>query len=146
MDKIYYFETIEECEKQIIDKSIILDLIYVSNVNLFECFTRTVKNIMFFIMVYIITTASIFLDMGFKNVMRIIGICIIVYIVFLMIISWVKFNHNRSYNTTKVNLVDGMIERCKGYKEADCDEWAKKQMLKRFAKLAGIDINWDNAK
>ena len=35
---------------------------------------------------------------------------------------------------------------CKEYQETNYEEWQKKQILKRFANLANININWDNVK
>ena len=45
MDKIYYFDTIEECKKQIMDKSLLLDITHSTNANLLECGIRTPKEI-----------------------------------------------------------------------------------------------------
>lgn len=142
-DNVYYFETIEECEKEIIDKTIIFDLTYLSNSNLFECFVRTIRTIMtWFIFICTFMTIN---AKGFKPGIKLFGILLLVYIVGAILMSWIKFNHQKSYTDMKFKLVDFMISRCKEYQEADYDDWQKKQLLKRFAALANINIDWDNA-
>lgn len=144
MDNTYYFETINDCEKQIIDKTINLDIMYTSCCNLFECFTRTVRTI--FIWFLIIDSAIGIYKVGFKSYVKPILIYILIYVLGMVLMSWVRYNHNRMYANAKTNLVDGIIGRCKEYQETNYEEWQKKQILKRFANLANININWDNVK
>lgn len=144
MNGLYYYETIEECEKEIIDKSIVLDLMHASNVDLFKCFVRTIRTIMIWII--IISSIMIFINEGFKPGIKILGILLDIYIIGKFLMSWVKFNYDNSYDKMKINLIDGIISKCKEYQEGEYEEWQKKQMLKRFAELANIHIDWDNAK
>ena len=37
-NRLYYFETIEESEKQIIDKAIVADIAYEANAQMLNCF------------------------------------------------------------------------------------------------------------
>ena len=60
--------------------------------------------------------------------------------------SWVKYNYNRSFELAKIKMIDSLINNCKEYRETDYEEWQKKQILKRFASLGSIEVNWDNAK
>jgi hypothetical protein len=39
-----------------------------------------------------------------------------------------------------------LIIRCQEYQEGQYEDWQKKQMLKRFANLANIVVDWDNVK
>lgn len=144
MNDIYYYETIEECEKDIVDKAINLDIAYSSCCNLFECFMRTVRTLMIWAMIGI--TIFTFINKGFKSSISIFGWLLLIYAIGWLLMEWVKFNHNRSYNAAKVTMVDNMIIKCKQYKETDYEEWQKKQVLKRFASLANINVDLDNAK
>lgn len=144
MNNNYYFETIEECEKQIMDKTINLDIMYESCCNLFECFVRIVRTI--FIWFSIIDSAIGIYKFGLKSYVKPMLLYILVYILGMVLMSWVRFNHNRMYANAKTNLVDGIIERCKEYQETNYEDWQKKQILKRFANLANINIDWDNVK
>lgn len=144
MDNIYYFETVKECEEQIVDKAIMLDLMYASNSSLFECFIRTVRTAIIWIISII--TIALFVARGFKTSISGLGFMLLIYVLGCFLMSWVKFNFHRSYNNMKINLVDGLLKRCKEYQETKHEDWEEKQMLKRFGALAGIDINWNNAK
>ena len=52
------------------------------------------------------------------------------------------------YDAVEKVLIDeqSIIERCKEYQETNYEDWQKKQILKRFANLANINIDWDNVK
>ncbi len=140
----YYFETINECEKEIIDKTIVLDIIYESNLNLFSCLIRTVRSAILWISILVICMAWVL--KGPKVALWVFISFVIISIFGKLIISWAEFNHNRTYNNMKINLVDALTMRCKEYQETNYEDWQKKQMLKRFASLANIDIDWDNVK
>lgn len=144
MNNVYYFETIKECEEQIIDKAIILDLVCASNMNLFDCFVRTVRTVMIWTM--IISTIVLWCMKGFGLGVQVFLFLICIYIIGAILMSWVKFNFNRSYTNIKINLVDGMVKKCKEYQESNHEDWEEKQMIKRFGDLAGINIDLDNAK
>lgn len=144
MDNLYWYETIEECEKQIVDKSTIFDIVYASNSDLFECFVRTIRTIM----IWTITVACIFTFKykGFKSSLSVLGWLLLIYIIGYFLMSWVKYNYNRSFELAKIKMIDSLINNCKEYQETDYEEWQKKQILKRFASLGSIEVNWDNAK
>ena len=144
MDNIYYFETIEECEKQIIDKAIITDITYASNHNLLECFTRIINTIAILVAIIIVIISII--AGKWDTMIQTIAMYVALHITFTGIIGWVKFNHNKTYTNIKFNLVDGIIERCKEWNETDYEDWQRKQMLKRFASLAGVSIDLDKVK
>lgn len=143
MEKLYYYETIEEYEKDIIDKAIILDIVYACTSSLFECFVRTIRTIMSWVL-FIGLIGMIFA----KNTIfsHIVLTSVIIYAIGYFLMSWVKFNHNRSYSNMKVQLVDNMLLRCKEYQETKYEEWQQKQMLKRFASLVNISLDWDKVK
>ena len=144
MDNIYYFKTIEECEKQIIDKTINLDIMYTSCCNLFECFVRTVRTVaIWFIIIKSIIEFSV---NGLKPCIHSLAVYIAIYLLGMTLMSWVRYNHNRMYANAKTNLVDGIIERCEEYRETKFEDWERKQVLKRFASLANINIDWNNVK
>ena len=134
---IYYYETIEECEKEIIDKSTMIDMMYASNMSLFQCFTRIVRTIMIWAS-FIIMIVS-FVTRGFKPSIKTLGIIIAVFVIYSLLISWVNHNYLESYSRVKINLVNNIIEKCKEYDEADYEEWQKKQIFKRFLELARIE-------
>lgn len=144
MNKKYYYKTIEECEKEILDKTIILDLIHSSNSNLFECFVRTVRTVMYWIMILMPTAVLIF--KGFKPYIKLLIILLVIYIIGSLLMSWVKFKNNESYSNMKINLVDHIIVHCEEYNEENYEEWQKKQILKGFADIANIQVNWDKVK
>ena len=141
MEEIYYFETIKECEEFIKDKSITLDLIHTSNTKLFECFICTIRTIM--VWGIIISTIVAFNTRGFKASINIFCILMGIYLVGCLLMSWVKFNHNHSYVAMKHALVNNLINSCKEFQETDCEDWQRKQIVKRFRLLANI---YDNDK
>ena len=144
MEKTYYTKTIEECEKQIVDKCIDLDIVYSTNVGLLECFTRMIRTI--FTWFSIISISVVCTIYGFKQFIVLGVILLTVFVASKLLISWVKFNYNEYYDKMKFNLVDGLIIRCQEYQEGQYEDWQKKQMLKRFANLANIVVDWDNVK
>lgn len=142
--KTYYFETIEEMEKEIIDKCIILDTVYASNASLFECFVRTVRTVAIWTMIAVAVITWI--NVNFKYSMKILLMMIAVYAVGALLMRWVKFNYNRSFSESKVNLVNHLTARCKQWQEEDREEWVENQMIKRFVNLASIGAYHNDAK
>lgn len=134
MNKIYKFETIKECEKEIIDKSIILDIEFAANAHLFECFVRAIRTIV--IWAIIVKTFLTTLNDGFIPGLKILGILFSFYVLGTIVVMWVKYNYNNVYKQTKANLVDNIVGSCKQWQEVNYEEWEKKQMIKRFEELA----------
>lgn len=138
MNNIYCFETIEECEKEIVNKSIILDMMHLTSMNLFKCFTRTIGVIMIWFI--IISTSMVCYNKGFIPAIKLFSILLFIYMIGKTLISWVTFNNHKSYNNHKLMLITALVSQCKEFNETNYEEWQKKQMLKRFAALAFIDI------
>lgn len=143
MGDIYFYETIDECEKEIVDKSIVLDLMQASNINLIESIKTGIHSILF-----VTALVAEFLNIYFKadSTLTIFLAYIAINIAISIIISWVKYNYRHRSSKDKCGLVDGILIHCKEYQEAKYEDWQKKQLLKRFAELASINIDWDNVK
>ena len=137
MDKMYFYDTIEECEKEIVSKSMIYDMMHTATTNMFECFVRTIRTIM--IWVILLSVPVRWVNYGYLSGMKLFGMLLVVYIIGATLMSWVKFCHNKSYADTKVQLVYNMVRACKEYNEGDFEDWQKTQMLKRFAAMAHIE-------
>lgn len=137
MNKSYCFETIEDCEKEIIDKTIILDINHSSNANLFNCFVRMIRTLMIWgIGIY---TPIVFYKDGFIESLKAFGICMCIYFVWYLLISWVKYNFEQSFISMKTQLINNLILDCKEFNESNYEEWQVKQMLKRFAELGRLN-------
>lgn len=139
----YYYETLNECEKELISKSLDMDIIYAANANLFECFIRFVRSIMICSMILNLIISIITQNSGF---MIIFAILLILYIIGKVLMSWVKYNYDRAYTNNKCNLVDAMLSNCRQYKESPWEDWERKQTLKRLTELVGIEVDWNKAK
>ena len=137
MSKIYFYQTIEECEKEIRDKSMIVDINHASNLNLLESFIRMVRTII--IWANIICFSVTFHNNGFKSSIKVFGMFLVVHIVYAILMSWVKYNYNEYYIKMKVKLIDRILEDCKEWQENEYQEWQQKQMLKRFGILAYLE-------
>lgn len=144
MNNIYYFETNEECEKAIIDKTINLDIMHSSCTNILDSFVNIIKCIIIWVSIFIMSILWIKED--FKYALRVVAPFIIVYIFGKFIIYAVKRTHFYNYQRLKIRLVDGLINNCKEYQESNYEDWERKQILKRFASLANLEVNLDNAK
>lgn len=138
MDKIYYFDTIEECKKQIMDKSLLLDITHSTNANLLECGIRTVRTVLTWIT--IVGSIVMYIKNGFKLSFQFIILMTLIYLLICLLGSWVKFNYNEAYNNMKVNLVNNLAKLCKEYQDGEYEEWQKNQILKEFAIMAHINI------
>ena len=143
MNNLYYYETLNECEKELISKSLDMDIIYAANANLFECFIRFVRSIMICSMILNLIISIITQNSGF---MIIFAILLILYIIGKVLMSWVKYNYDRAYTNNKCNLVDAMLSNCRQYKESPWEDWERKQTLKRLTELVGIEVDWNKAK
>ena len=135
--KIYFYDTIEECEKEIVDKTIIMDINHTSNLNLFECFVRLIRTII--IWTNIICTGITFFNYGFKSGIKIFGIFIAIHIVWALLVSWVNYNYTEYYIKSKIRLVNNILNGCKEWQENDYEEWQQKQMIKRFEIMAHLN-------
>ena len=142
---MYYCETIDECSKQIVSKVINLDISYLANMRLFECFTRMIKTIFIWISIFILLYNRIF-DYNTKTFFITRGASILVYAISAILVSWVKFNFNESYKEAKINLVRNLIEGCKEFNELECDEWQKKEIMKKMAELGSVSVTWNDDK
>lgn len=143
-NEIYYYETIDELEKAIIDKSLNLDIVNSQCNNLFNCFVRTIRTIMIWII--FITFILIWIRYNFIMAFNVTSVLLIVYLFGSVLMSWVRFNSNREFLQSKARLIDRLTDTCKEYKEANYTEWQCKQMLKRFTSLANLKVDWYNAK
>lgn len=144
MNDLYYYKTIEECEKEIINKAIIFDIIHFSNTNLLECFIRIIRTIIIWSSIIIVPIA--WKIKGSKISFRILVLFLLIYFIGKIVMNWVRYNYKNANDTAKINLVDRIIMKCEEYQKGEYEEWQKKQMVKRFANLANITIDWDNAK
>ena len=135
-ENLYYYETIEECEKAIIDKAIDVDIIYSANANLFECFIRTIRTAALWI--ELIVLIIVFIKKGIKFGLIIFIIFIALFGLYHLLMSWVKFNYHRSFINAKSDLVTSMVFKCKEFNETNYAEWQVSQMLKRFSSLATL--------
>jgi hypothetical protein len=81
---------------------------------------------------------------GCLSALKLFGILMLIHIIGSLLISWVKYNHHKSYTAMKHTLIDNMISRCKEWHESDYEEWQRKQMIKRFADLAYLNIDIEN--
>lgn len=144
-ERIYVYDTIEDVEKAIRDASIQADIIYTSNYGLLTAAERFVNCIAFsvtilsFICITLKYNSNIF---NWKNLF----FFLVAYLVFLIIMSYVKFCYNDSYGKTKRNLVDNTIRSCKDWMERSIPEWQRKTMLRRFADIAGLDVEFKSDK
>jgi len=144
MRNIYYYKTIDECEKEISSKVIDIDIKFAANYALFECFTRTIKTIAVWFMV--ISSIYISVTKGWLPCLKSIGIFCGIYIIGFLLISWVKVNYDHSYTNIKINTVRNMIESCEEYQkllESECEEWQKRQTLRKMAMHGNLDVTWD---
>ena len=138
MDKLYYYETIEEFEKELVSKSITLDTIYTANANLFECFIRAIRTAT--IWICLVSCIIMTINKGFISGLTIFIGFVIIYIISAILVSWVKYNHHEAFKINKINLIENLLIKCKEFQETNYDDWARKQMLKKFGLLAGVEL------
>ena len=148
MENNYSYETIEECEKAIVSKTMDMDIAFLANRSLFECFVRTIRTIMIWVIMLVPLSLRIFF--GFKEFIICFGILVAIYIVGALLMSWVKFNFNNEHSKLKIDIVKYMISECKEYidlnQSEDIPDWQLKQITKRMANKGKIDVSWDNDK
>ena len=146
MKDLYYYETIEEYEKDIMDKCIILDIMHSNNANLIGYFNRAIKIPVIFI--FLLSLYAYFIvDNNVYHSGLLLGSCIVLSGGYILL-YYIKFIHHRNYSRMKIEMIGNMLDKCKEYQENNFEEWQKTQMLKRFAALANInlDVNSDNSK
>lgn len=144
-ERIYAYDTIGDAEKAIRDASIQADIIYTSNYSLLTAAERFVNCIAF------LATVLSFISIAFKYNSNIFNwknlfFFLIAYLIFLIIMSYVKFCFNDAYGKAKRNLVDNIIRSCKDWMEKSIPEWQRKTMLRRFADIAGLDVEFKSDK
>lgn len=140
MDKKYTFDTIEECKKQIIDKCMILDVNYITNYSLLECFSTMVKTIIIFIM--IISTILIWLHVGFKATIMVLLILVSIFYAGKVVMSFVKESYDKSYNKSKIALFNYILSNCREYNETNYKDWERKQIIEKLSSLANLKVDW----
>lgn len=134
----YFYETIEDCKKEILDKSINLDIAHAANANLFESIVCVIRTV--FIWTSIGNCIVSFATNGFRVGIGTTGFAILIYIVATLIISWAKFNYNNAYEQMKMTLLENIVDKCKEFKEGEYEDWQRNQILKKLAAIANIKL------
>lgn len=143
MNGIYYFKTIKECEKQIVDKTMIFDTTCASNINLFKCILHSIESILLFMTIIHSIIAGLFFDKGFKYILTVFALYLIIYCILAIIISVTENEYDKIYFKIKSTLVDNILDSCEEFKETEYSEHERKLIIARCANLAGLNIDWD---
>jgi hypothetical protein len=140
-DKVYYFDTINECEKAIAKIAGDVDIAFSSNSALFNCFARFIRTAYIWIMlisaIYVVWTKN----KGFITSYHFLFI-ISIYIAAAIISSWTRFNYEKEYTNAKINVTRNLISACKEYCELKCDPWERKVIYERMVKFANLEVTW----
>jgi hypothetical protein len=135
------FKTAEEAEKEVISKHIELQMISSSIMLAFDAVRRFIRII--YIIVFIVTAVA----SRFYNIKQFfITICILtlLYIIFAVIVSWVKFNMLEEFNNIHCNMTKMILENCEELQNEDLPDWQKIQMKRNIATKVGINIENNN--
>lgn len=144
MNNVHYYDTINECEKAVVSKAIEIDIKSSSNAILIESFIHTIKIIFLYFSTAIFFAGWIFYSFKMAAVAFILSF--ILYIIGLLIVAQVKAKFVSSCSTMKINTIRNMIDNCKELCESEQPEWQKRQIMKRIANKANLDIIWDKDK
>jgi ABC-type multidrug transport system fused ATPase/permease subunit len=144
MEKKYYLNTIDDCERCIITKCMTLDSMFYSNANIIGAIIITVKAI--YVWSFIIGTIILWFNKGFNSIWVLLTPFIIGLVAGYFIYNYFKYTYYNNYMHTKTDLVNRLIDECKELQETDFDDNQRKQILERLANRAGIEVDWDKAK
>lgn len=142
MDNVNYYKTIEECEKDIADKVIMLDVISACICNGLSSISRTIRTI--FIWLISIFEIYALITKGPKIFFIAMAVQILISILWYILRKWIKFNYTESYAAIKTNLLNSLIDRCEEYKNGNYENWQRTQILKRFGRFANMDVKPNN--
>ena len=141
---MYNTETTEKCKELIISKTIDINILYASNMTLFDAFVRTIRTIYIWCALASIGYTKIFST--FKTFILTIVISVGIYLIGMLLMSWVKFNFKQSHDNIRINLVRELIENCKAIQDMDCPDWQRKKIMNDIASVGDVSITWDNNK
>ena len=142
MEKVNYYKTIEECEKDIADKVIVLDIVSACVCNGLSSISRAIRCA--FLWLISIFEIYVLVTKGPKIFFIVIGIQLSISLLWYILVKWVKFNYTEAYTKIKTNLLNSLIDRCEEYDNGEYEKWQRVQILKRFGRFANMDVKPNN--
>jgi hypothetical protein len=134
-NKMYYFKTIEECEKAIMDSALNIDIAYSSNIATYNAIIRFVKSMIIWLTacytLYCVLYGESIYFIG-KNIL----VFLIIYSILFAANDWTKYNFWRTYDSAKTAMINNLIMKCEEYCESNADEWQLKVIYENMTKYA----------